>query len=93
MKYFLLVAAFIATSVMAKDVYVKPHVNRDGTYVQGHHRSAPDHSPHNNYSTQGNVNPYTGQEGTVSPYAQPAPVYQPYQPIQPYQPYQPYQSR
>jgi hypothetical protein len=25
----------------------------------------------NNYSTQGNVNPYTGQMGTVNPYSQP----------------------
>jgi hypothetical protein len=66
---------------MARDVYVQPHVRKDGTYVQGHHRSAPDGNPYNNYSAQGNVNPYTGQAGTVNPYQQyqPAPV----QPVYP----------
>lgn len=87
MKYLLLLSAFLATSAMARDVFVQPHVNRDGTYVQGHMRTAPDSNVHNNYSTQGNVNPYTGNAGTVNPYAQPAPApaYQPYQPYQPYQ--------
>jgi hypothetical protein len=93
MKYFILIAALIATSSTAKDVYVKPHVNRDGTYVEGHYRTAPNSSRHDNYGTQGNVNPYTGHQGTVNPYTQPAPTYQPYQAPQPYQPYQPYQSR
>lgn len=61
-------------------VYVKPHINRDGTFVEGHHRSAPNSTKLDNYSTQGNVNPYTGQSGTVNPYAQPsysAPTYSP----------------
>lgn len=65
---FLLVVA--ATSAFANDVYVPPHVTKNGTYVQGHHRSSPDSNPYNNYSTQGNYNPYTGQAGTVDPYKQ-----------------------
>jgi hypothetical protein len=31
----------------------------------------PDHDPFNNYSTQGNINPWTGERGTVNPYRQP----------------------
>lgn len=60
-----------------KDVYVDGHFRQDGTYVQPHHRSAPDSNPYNNYGTQGNSNPYTGQQGTVQPqpYAQPQPLY------------------
>lgn len=62
----LLTLAFSA-SVFAQ-VYVQGHFRSDGTYVQPHYRSAPDSSKLNNYSTQGNVNPYTGKEGTVNPY-------------------------
>jgi hypothetical protein len=78
MKYFILGLACVTCATFAKDVYVNPHVRKDGTYVQGHYQTAPDGNPFNNYSTQGNVNPYTGQQGTVNPYQ-----YQP-QPIQPY---------
>jgi hypothetical protein len=48
-------------------VYVKPHVKKDGTYVPPSHRKAPNASKFDNYSTKGNVNPYTGKEGTVDP--------------------------
>lgn len=61
---------------MAGDVYVQPHITKNGTYVQGYNRTAPDSNPYNNYSTQGNVNPYTGQQGTVNPYATSQPAYQ-----------------
>ena len=53
-------------SVFAKDVYVNGYTRSNGTYVQPHYRSAPDHSRSNNWSTQGNYNPYTGQPGTKS---------------------------
>lgn len=63
-------AIFILTSfAWGGDVYVRPYVRSDGTYVQGHYRSAPDGNPWNNYSTRGNVNPYTGQKGYRSPYS------------------------
>lgn len=48
--------------------YVKPHIRKNGTYVEGHVRSAPNRSQHDNYSSQGNYNPYTGQKGTVDPF-------------------------
>ena len=47
-------------------VHVRGHYRSNGTYVQPHYRSSPDRSPYNNWSTQGNVNPYTGQEGRRS---------------------------
>lgn len=53
-------------------VWVNPYVKKDGTYVEGHYRSAPDGNPYNNWSTQGNVNPYTGQYGTRDPNPQPS---------------------
>lgn len=45
-------------------VHVGGYVNSHGTYVAPHYRSAPDSTTSNNWSTQGNVNPYTGQAGT-----------------------------
>ena len=45
-------------------VHVKGYTRKDGTYVAPHYRSSPDHSLSNNYSTKGNINPYTGKEGT-----------------------------
>ena|SRR3990167_948177 len=71
----------------AGDTYVRGYIKRDGTVVQPHYRTAPDGNPFNNYSTQGNVNPYNGNVGTVNPYAQPSPSYglpPVYRPINPY---------
>ena len=47
------------------DVYVRPYTRKDGTFVSGHMRSAPDKVFGNNWSTKGNVNPYTGNDGTL----------------------------
>ncbi len=49
------------------DTYVNGYTRSDGTHVQGHYRSEADGNPYNNYSTQGNVNPYTGRMGTHDP--------------------------
>lgn len=45
-------------------VTVRGYFRKDGTYVAGHKRTAPDGDFNNNWSTQGNVNPYTGEVGT-----------------------------
>lgn len=47
---------------------VNGYVKRDGTYIAPHHRSSPNGTKTDNYSTKGNTNPYTGKEGTVDPY-------------------------
>ena len=47
-------------------VSVKGYMRKDGTYVSPHYRTAPDGSFYNNWSTKGNVNPYTGKEGTLN---------------------------
>lgn len=74
----------LSASTASAQVYHQGYFRQNGTYVQPHYQSAPDSTPLNNYSTQGNVNPYTGQQGTVNPYAPkplypaPAPLYSPY---------------
>jgi hypothetical protein len=52
-------------TIDAKSVRVKGYFRKDGTYVQPHYRSAPDGIKSNNWSYCGNVNPYTGEVGTV----------------------------
>lgn len=83
MKKIVVALAMLAAVSAFADEYVQGYVRKDGTYVQPHYRSTPDSNTFNNYSTQGNTNPYTGQAGTVNPYQYqaPQPVYQA-QPIQ-----------
>jgi hypothetical protein len=45
---------------------VQPQVRRDGTYVPPHYRTAPNGTRLDNWSTQGNTNPFTGQRGNES---------------------------
>ena len=44
-----------------KRVWVNGYYRKDGTYVRGHYRTAPDGNPYNNYSFPGNYNPNTGK--------------------------------
>ena len=64
-------------SAASADEFVSGYFRQNGTYVQPHMRSSPDGNPFNNYSTQGNVNPYTGMVGTHNPYTygSPSPSY------------------
>ena len=55
----------ITTTVYA-DVWVNGYRRSDGTYVEGHWRSESDGVFWNNYSSEGNINPYTGEKGTIS---------------------------
>lgn len=47
---------------------VAPSVRRDGAYVPGHQRSNPNNTQRDNWTTKGNTNPYTGKQGTRTPY-------------------------
>jgi hypothetical protein len=76
-------------SVASADEYVNGYTKKDGTYVQPYHRSDADGNPYNNYSTRGNVNPYTGQPGTKNPYATAPNPYGQSQDSSPKSPYDP----
>ena len=58
--------SFFAELIYAQDVHVRAYTRSDGTQVQAHYRSAPDGNFDNNWSTLGNVNPYTGEPGTLT---------------------------
>ena len=55
-------------AVSAQSHSVKGHYRSDGTYVQPHYRSNANSTKLDNYSTEGNYNPYNGKSGTVDPY-------------------------
>ena len=66
MKKILLGAIFslvMFSSVLA-DTWVNGYTRSDGTYVSGHYRSDANSTKSDNWSTKGNVNPYTGEAGT-----------------------------
>ena len=43
---------------------ISGHTTKNGTYVAPSRATNPNSSKADNYSTKGNVNPYTGKEGT-----------------------------
>ena len=53
-----------SSSTKSGSVHVKGYTTKSGKYVQPHYRSAPNKTQKDNYSTKGNVNPYTGKKGT-----------------------------
>jgi hypothetical protein len=69
MKKLTIIALALATTALfaqraAAQDSVNGYTRQDGTTVQPYERTAPDNTQTNNYSSRGNVNPYTGQVGT-----------------------------
>ena len=62
LKLIMLSTALLSTNSMA-DTYVDGYFKADGTYVMPYVRSDSNSTNWDNYSTQGNSNPYTGSEG------------------------------
>ena len=50
---------------LSAQVHVKGYYRKDGTYVKSHYRSGPNNTINDNYSTKGNINPYTGKKGWI----------------------------
>ena len=65
MRILLLLALLLSPAAsFAKDTPVRGYVKRDGTYVAPYVRSSSNGTKADNFSTKGNVNPYTGKKGT-----------------------------
>lgn len=66
---FVFLATFfvLLSNALPAQVRVNGYWKKNGTYVPPHYRSSPNSSKHDNYSTRGNYNPYTGRRGTQSP--------------------------
>jgi len=52
-------------------VPVRSHVRKDGTFVNSHHRTSPNSTIKDNWTTSPNINPYTGKQGTKDPFSSP----------------------
>lgn len=65
---FFFLLAVLSSTAFAQDTYINGYYRNDGTYVEPHYRSRANNNVYDNYSSQGNINPYTGQQGTVDPY-------------------------
>jgi hypothetical protein len=57
------------------------YIKSNGTYVEPHYQTAPNNTKLDNFSTEGNVNPFTGKEGRVDPHGLPSNAYP--TPVQP----------
>lgn len=66
------IASLLLPTSLSAQVYVKGYTKKDGTYVAPHYRSTPNSSKLDNYSTKGNINPYTGKVGTKDVYSSPS---------------------
>lgn len=64
----LLISVFITSISYAKTVKVKGGVTKSGKYRMPSYRTSPNKTKLDNWSTKGNVNPYTGKKGTVNPH-------------------------
>ena len=64
----LAISSLVFVNFLYADTYVRGYYRKDGSYVQPHYRSNQNRSVYDNYSTKGNVNPYTGKKGTKNPY-------------------------
>ena len=53
--------------VNPNSTYVNGYYRQNGTYVNGYYKTTPNNTINDNYSTSPNVNPYTGEQGTVQP--------------------------
>ncbi len=63
----LLLACLSLGGTLLADVYVHGYYRSNGTYVQPYYRSDPNGTTLDNWSTKGNMNPYTGEPGYKSP--------------------------
>lgn len=66
--FVLFACAFLFGVSIYGQTWVNGYYKSDGTYVQGHYKSNSNGSVYDNYSTKGNTNPYTLQQGTKNPY-------------------------
>ena len=64
MKKIAFFVLLFASINMFADQHVNGYYKSNGTYVDSYMKSSPNNTKSDNFSTYGNVNPYTGQVGT-----------------------------
>lgn len=71
MKSFILFFALLFVSILSYGqtgtAWVNGYYKSDGTYISGYYKTISDNTNHNNWSTNGNYNPYSSQAGYRAP--------------------------
>lgn len=67
MRTILVAISLVLTTGVSAQTSVDGCYRKDGTCVPPHMRTNPNGTTYDNWSTRGNVNPYTGQMGTQNP--------------------------
>ena len=62
--FIIIVGVLVVTSVAEAVIWVKGYY-RNGTYVSPYYRTNSNNTKLDNWSTKGNINPYTGKKGTI----------------------------
>lgn len=76
----IILLALASAPVLAQSHMKNGYVKKDGTYVAPSMATNPNDTKLDNYSTKGNVNPYSGKAGTVDPYKVQTPKLKPLKP-------------
>lgn len=64
LKTLLLLALMVLASTnLQASTHVRSYHHKNGSHFYSHRRSTRDHRRLNNYSSKGNINPYTGKVG------------------------------
>ena len=67
-KYLILMTALTAALTFSMNTYaaksVRGYTKKDGTYISPSHRTSPNKTQKDNYSSKPNHNPYTGKKGS-----------------------------
>ena len=67
--FLIIVIALLSVPISFAQTWVDGYYKKDGTYVPGHFKSNSNSTTFDNYSTKGNVNPFTGEKGYKEPYS------------------------
>lgn len=73
--FFLILSVCLEAQINPNHHKVRGYYRSDGTYVKSHYRTNPNSTNRDNYSTLGNVNPWTSKPGWIKPDNKPAPTY------------------
>jgi hypothetical protein len=61
---FIVTGATVNAQSFGNDAWTNGYFNNSGTYVNGYYHTQPNNTNWDNYSTKGNLNPYTNEYGT-----------------------------
>ncbi|MFH0735695.1 MAG: hypothetical protein V1773_13895 [bacterium] len=68
LMYLLLLIFFVSNIDIFAQTWVDGYYKKDGTYVSGYLKSNSNETKIDNYSTKGNINPFSLETGTKDPY-------------------------